>query len=87
MFYDISTIAGDLMPKPQYIYISIYDLRTHFVDNVFKLTSAHSLHTDKWFHVLLCISNNSFEHFFNTPLKEQTHLFQAIQLNISQLNA
>ena len=36
-FYDISAIVRYLMPNPVYTYISnIYDLQTHFVDNIFK---------------------------------------------------
>ena len=36
-FYGISTLIGDLMPNPQYTYIvNIYDLWTHFRDNIFQ---------------------------------------------------
>ena len=42
-FYGISSIVGYLMPSPLYTYIlKIYDLLTHFVDNIFKRRQAHS---------------------------------------------
>ena len=41
MFYGISIIVGYLMPNTLYKYaLSIYDLLTHFVDNIFKRTWA-----------------------------------------------
>ena len=40
----------------------------------------------KWFHVLICITNNSIKHqlFVNTQLNDQTVLSQTIQFSISQ---
>ena len=36
-FYGISTIVGYLMPNPLNTYIvNIYDLLTHFIDNILK---------------------------------------------------
>ena len=38
-FHGISTIVGYLMPNSVYTYVlNIYDLLTHFVDNIFKCT-------------------------------------------------
>ena len=37
---------------------NIYDLQTHFVDNIFK----KSEHTVKWFKVLLVNTNNSIDY-------------------------
>ena len=59
-FYGTSTIKGYLMPNAFYGYISdIYDLSTHFVDNIFKWVWAHFLHTVKWFHLFVSNMNNS----------------------------
>ena len=67
-FYGISTIVDYSMPNPLYTLISnmskLYDLRKHFVDNIFKRawTFFFFLLTVKWFLVLLCISSNSIKH-------------------------
>ena len=55
-FYGITNIGGYLMPDPIYTYIyilNIYDLSTHFVDNIFKQAGNHLLHTFKWLQALL----------------------------------
>ena len=58
-FYGISTFVGYLMPNPPYIYIYIYNLLTHFVDNILKRVRDLYLHTVKWFLVLVYNSHNS----------------------------
>ena len=41
-FHSLSTIVGHLMPNAIYTYIlDIHDLKTHFVDNIFKQAWAH----------------------------------------------
>ena len=46
-------------PTCFYIYINyVYDLQTHFVDNILKWAWALFLHTVKWFQVLLYNSHN-----------------------------
>ena len=58
-FYGISTIEGYLMPNPLYTYIlDIYDLSTHFIDNILKWAWGLFLHTVKWFQVFLYNSHN-----------------------------
>ena len=42
-FYGLLTLIGYLMSNPLYTYIlNIYDLCTHFVDNIFEWALAHS---------------------------------------------
>ena len=67
VFYSISTIVGYLMPNPVYAY-KIYDLLTHFVDDIFKRLWPHFLPTIKWFqycYVTLIILLN-ITHWFVT---------------------
>ena len=41
-FYGISTLVGYSMPNPVYTYLlDIYDLLSHFEDNIFKQVWAH----------------------------------------------
>ena len=61
LFCGISTIVSNLMPNNVYRYILniyIYDLSTHFIDNILKQTRAFFSHTVKWFHVFLYNSHN-----------------------------
>ena len=60
-FYGISTIVGYLMPNPFYTYIlNIYDLWTHFVDNILKWAWAHFLYPTKWFQASIVIQHQLF---------------------------
>ena len=60
-FYGISTLEGYLMPNPVYTFISnIYNLLTHFADNIFQQAWVHSfLHTLNWFQGFLSNTKNS----------------------------
>ena len=60
--------------------IYIYNLLTQFVDIIFNKPKLI-----KWFHILLCITNNSFKHWLcvYTLLNDETVLFQAIQFSMS----
>ena len=62
-FYGILNIVDYLMPNLLFIYtLTIYDLWTHFVDNIFKQAWAHFLYTVKWFQVFL--SNMSISIYY-----------------------
>ena len=84
--YGISIILGYLMSNSVYTYI--LNLKTHFIDYIFKRSWAHFLHTVKWFQVLLCITNNSIKYQSSvyTQLNDQTVLFLTIQFSISHLH-
>ena len=44
------------------------------------------LHTVKWFHVVICVTNNSIKHqsLVYSQLNDQTDLFLTIQFRISE---
>ena len=51
----------------------------------FKQFSLALVNEDKWFYILLCITNNSIKlSFVYAQLNDQTVLFQTIQFSISQ---
>ena len=64
-FYDISTLIGYLMPNPLYTYIlNIYDLETHFIDNIFKWAWDFF----KFFFFFFCSQLNGFKYFYLLPI-------------------
>ena len=58
-FYGISIIVGYSMSNPFYAYIvNIYDLPTHFIDNIFTSARAN----------FLCTQLNAFKYFYLQPI-------------------
>ena len=69
----------------------MYDLLTHFVDNIFKQAWAHFLQIVKWFH--LFISNMTYTFYYYSFVDNKfnnfnyCYLIQVILFNINHLFA
>ena len=67
--------------------LDIFDLKTHLVDNIFKRTWGHLLHTVKLSQELIFNSYYSSLHysFFCTQLNGSKYCYVSVQLNINHL--
>ena len=60
-FYGTSTLVGYSMPNPlSTCILNIYDLETHFIDNIFKWTHAHSFGHNQTVSVISNMKNSIY---------------------------